>query len=395
MNSHNLLDYLLVDHSGNDERRINLVAYEKIEDAINDVDKYDYILIIQTKDEKNNHHAISGVNLKSLKPSLDMRPFYPCWISEPFIINNKSKRGIIYEPDNLLSLNNISDISLAFQAVHAFVGGDKGLSIQIPLINIYDVKDLNLWTTLLRLAYFYSASLSARAKWSSINICITESESLLAKYTFEQCNMRYNAPLPDGPVSDNGGITPSEYNITERQYQVIRSYTHQLYSYLNIILNSDLDDPEYGIASERYIKYEAAIECLSTGLYSLDNDASRFVTRFTGNHGEVDDVYRKPSKFIELKGYNSATRLRSLDSALDNPTRDLEVRFYQPTLGKYISPFSLYPEEEEVLLDKGTCIIITGIRPVLEKTEEPKHRKVVFAFGAFKHFYGMKSRTIF
>lgn len=345
----------IVDHSGDDERKVSLLSYSAIDDILSsEKNKYNYLIVSIDSSWTNNPLLVSlenaGVNVDKLlsSPAADFRPSLPCFVTEEITEarNLSFSRLVVLELSDSAQEKLPEDLWTAFQSLSIFVDKDKKNSILLPINeNLSEAYQKHT----LRMAFYSSMSLASRYGWKQISIVgkFENIDTLSAEFQNHAAKYKnaYTAPFDARAALRDAGITPKEKQIksssilTDRQIKAIKSYTTIAYSQMNSALrNGD-------IFSYDYIEIQATIEALSTALYFLPNEINPKCYRRLNPWPGAEEIYTAGNDVLELS-YSSTSRK-------DTPFFGKWSLTIDGLLGKFIAPYSQFTSEEEILFDKN------------------------------------------
>lgn len=371
-----VLDSLGIDHIGLEKRELILskgdVAHLYQDAAV------DYLIVSSLP---NNYEPGQGGWIEQLvghgievsalerECSVDFRPALPCWISAPSTVEQDwpFKRLVVFEPENAAQ-DAGSSLWKVFQAVQAFAGTDVPIRLAAPLLSTQPGQADP--AVILRMMFFAAASAAARAPWVHMQILVSAAQQVQAQAEFAQLKASYIDP-PTGALGNpwldsiklkcakkarrrQDAKDPAAFGLTTRQFELLFSYTQNLYWYVNRALRAD------SITDPMFVQYQASIEAIGTALSQLPNATQWAVLRYMDIFEGIEDIYQVGTTVREMS-YFSSTR------NAESPTRgDYMIQLGHHQLGKDISRISHVPTEEEVLFDSNMHHLISATDDIEE-----------------------------
>ncbi|WP_421512444.1 ADP-ribosyltransferase (plasmid) [Enterobacter sp. JS8-1] len=343
-----------VDHIGKDERTVNLYTYSSVSDLTSVGEEiYDYLIVTCNDNWLENpilkYLFENGTDVGGLlnNPAGDFRPSLPCIITEDLNVPccySFRRLVVLFTSANSKSTPEL--LWSAYQSLSLFVGKDKKNK---AIYCIDSTLPVEYQLHSLRMAFYSSMSLSAKDSWDNVNIAGCYETIDILSANFETHVKHYDDVWTMTPETQDAlahmqkktlGITQvSSTGLTDRQHKGINFYTSFGYGPMNSALRKG------DIFTEEFIRIQSAIEACSTALHFLGNEVNVTTYRRMNPFEGAEQIYAVGNDVLEA-GYTSTSRK-------DIPYFGSWGLIFDGLLGKDISPYAIFPQEEEILFDKS------------------------------------------
>ncbi|WP_158300548.1 hypothetical protein [Chromobacterium sp. ATCC 53434] len=396
-----------IDHAGTDYRLVELFQGDVTMLPATDAVEFLAVFIEPGKYESSANEVVGrlaekGVNLQALsqKHAIDLRPTYPCWISEEVdsVDSIHFRRLLVFEIE-APALHIASECWKVFRALQAVTKGKKtSIAIQAGGAGQAVAEQ----SRLLRMLFFAATRYGSVVTWplESVKLFVHPSEawpqtSIVTE--FKNLTAAYNKPPITLPIEKSptnwkedegertrardflakGGNNGSTENHTPRQIELLKAWTaNTIFKAISQTLYANnIDDPGF-------IYLQATIEGISSALANLPN--------YTNDDPTLRGANLRDSDFIQYKLGANLSHLAFTSASIDHPFPAQALLKITSESGKRIEDFSMYPDEGEVLFDRGMTDIVTcvdGCSPSTgNATIPPGQYKYVFETKQYEKF---------
>lgn len=369
----NILDTLPVDHPGTDPRTLVLCSGD-IRSIADDIRLQYLVISASPKSYAPEHNPYVaelkelGVDVAALERNYrlhDFRPSLPCWVTGLMNLPGVHfQHLLVWEPMVALETNHrLRDVQYAFQALSRLEGYTGGRSALLPLWPpVGDERE----TDMFRMQFFGALALVARMPWQTLYLMVPPGQESLAMEWWAAMKVVYldppihipetvptpsTLPLPH-TLSQASRVTGSTGVLTDRQAAAILAYTTSSYRDANLALRHN--DPRH----PDFVAMQPLIEAIASGLSRLPNVTGAWVNRRIRPFDGIDDLYQDGHAAQELAF--TSTSFRDLGFG------EWRIRTLG-ALGKYVKPYSMNPNEEEVLFDSAMTHVVTDVTYIDEE----------------------------